>query len=74
MTSSTTFNVANKSEFAKSHWVPAKAQIFITLDSQSLGNDLCKNSDYIISYQDIQEKMCFSLLQAKNNDVLFTSD
>lgn len=46
MTSSTTFNIVNKSEFAKSHWVPAKVQIFfffITLDSQSLGNDLCRN-------------------------------
>lgn len=43
MTSSTTFNVVNKSEFAKSHWVPAKVQILIILDSQSLGNDLCKN-------------------------------
>lgn len=31
MTSSTTFNIVNKSEFAKSHWVPAKVQIFFFL-------------------------------------------
>lgn len=27
MTSATTFNIENKSKFAKSHWVPAKVQI-----------------------------------------------
>lgn len=41
MTSSTTFNIENKSEFAKSLWVPAKVQIFLLYLTANLLKSIC---------------------------------